>query len=87
MLAAMPATVFAEWVAYAQLEPFGPLREDLRAGLIVASNFNAAPFRGKNATWLEPKDFFASLRPPRPKPHQLVELAKIANAAMGGKFE
>lgn len=27
---------FAEWMAYANVEPFGPLREDQRAGVVAA---------------------------------------------------
>jgi hypothetical protein len=31
---------FAGWMAYAELEPFGPLREDERAGVIAALTAN-----------------------------------------------
>lgn len=31
---------FAEWMAYANLEPFGPEREDQRAGVVAATLAN-----------------------------------------------
>ena len=32
----MSSSEFAEWMAYDRLEPFGPQRDDLRAGMIAA---------------------------------------------------
>lgn len=34
--AAVPARVWQRWAAYADLEPFGPLRDDERAAKVVA---------------------------------------------------
>jgi hypothetical protein len=32
----MSSREFAEWAAYAQIEPFGPVRGDLRAGVVAS---------------------------------------------------
>ena len=50
------------WMAYAQLEPFGPVQDDFRAGHLTALTFNAN--RKKNAKALGPEDFFPSLKAP-----------------------
>lgn len=36
LLEEMPDEVFAEWAAYAGIEPFGPWAEDLRSGKAMA---------------------------------------------------
>ena len=53
-----PARVLLRWQAFADLEPFGPLREDQRAAKVVA--WTAA---GKGVT-LRDEDVFPSLAPP-----------------------
>lgn len=40
MLASIPAQVFLEWMAYAKIEPWGEVRADLRAGMVVATLHN-----------------------------------------------
>lgn len=49
------------WLAFASLEPFGPLREDLRAGEQVSAVFAGHGVR------LAPEDVFPTLRLPRAK--------------------
>lgn len=63
MLAAMPATQLAEWLAYMHLEPSGPLHADLQFGLLASLLFNSN--RKKGASAKGPMDFFPHLRPPR----------------------
>ena len=52
---------FAEWLAFMELEPFGPARDDLRAGTLAAliANVNRDPHRHGP---FEPADFFAELK-------------------------
>lgn len=66
LTASMSSAEFGDWQEYAALEPFGPLREDRRAGIIVATlaNVNRDPKRRAEA-W-EPEDFFPELAQPRP---------------------
>lgn len=49
----------AEWAAFFAIEPFGPRREELRAGRIAATIANAIPRRGGEPFHAE--DFFAEL--------------------------
>lgn len=52
---------FAEWMAYAQLEPFGQGREDTRAGVIASLIANANRDTDKRSTPFGPEDFFPNL--------------------------
>ena len=47
------------WLGYAAIEPFGPLRDDLRAGTVASA---AVAAWGGRAT---PSDFFESLKQAR----------------------
>ena len=59
---ALPADVLAGWMGFAELEPFGELRNDLRAATVAATVANAfSTGKGKPAG---PDDFFESLKPP-----------------------
>ncbi|MBU3694793.1 MAG: hypothetical protein FGM40_08205 [Rhodocyclaceae bacterium] len=40
LLETIDSAELAEWLAYDQIEPFGPQREDLRAGLICSTVAN-----------------------------------------------
>jgi len=61
------ADEFAEWLAYGQLEPWGPEREDLRAAIVaatVASTLTGRRFR--------PADFMPRFGAPRrADPHEM----------------
>ncbi len=50
-----------EWAAMYVVEPFGPIREDLRAGRIAATVANAVP-RQHGSKLFEAEDFFPELR-------------------------
>jgi hypothetical protein len=63
MLAEMTAAQLAEWEAFAALEPFGPLREDLRAAKVAAAVYNTAFGRTKETPTVDPADVFESLAP------------------------
>ena len=63
MLARMDSAEFAEWMAYARLEPFGPLQDDMRAGVTASTFANAN--RGKKSRVFKPDDFMASLKAER----------------------
>lgn len=60
----MSSGEFAAWMDYAAEEPFGPLREDERAGVIAATLAN--PYREKGRKPFTPGDFFPELRGPEP---------------------
>ncbi len=54
-----------EWAAMYVVEPFGPIREDLRAGRIAATIANAVP-RQHGSKLFEAEDFFPELRVEEP---------------------
>lgn len=83
MLSELTASQFAEWEAFASIEPFGPLREEYRFGAIAATIANAAPFRGKNAKVFRPSDFSDPLAADRPAP-TAADVAAKANAFFTG---
>jgi len=37
----MPARLLAEWMAYAQIEPFGPPADFIQAGIVASQIYNA----------------------------------------------
>lgn len=76
-----------EWMAFAELEPFGPGREDLRAGVLAAVTANSAFGRGKGAKSYKPSDFFETLKPPtkRMSADELAAEAKRMTRSMGGR--
>jgi len=55
---------FAEWKAFYMLEPFGPSREDERAGMMSACVVNAHKARGR---LMMPEDFFPELKDGEPE--------------------
>jgi hypothetical protein len=80
----MTSALWARWLAYVQLEPFGPLREDFRAGAAMAllANLHRAP---KTEAY-QPDDFFSSLADPTPEepnPDRLLAVAQKATVMAG----
>lgn len=87
MLRRITAAQFREWLAYFELEPFGPAREDLRAGAIAAAVYNSSLGRKKGSRAIKPSDVFENLRVAQPKQtaDQMAQRAKAISRAMGGK--
>jgi hypothetical protein len=90
MLAEMTSREFGEWMAFYSLEPFGPMREDLRAGTIAATMVNLRQKRNSNA--IVPADFFPELATREETPEAKQETGGISAAAaiaatlaMGGR--
>lgn len=54
----MSSAEFTEWLAYATVEPFGPRREDVRAGMIAAMVTNVARDTKRHPQAFTPDDFF-----------------------------
>jgi len=82
MLAEMTSAQFAEWMAYAQLEPWGEERADLRAGIIASTMANS--MRSKKGKPFKPQDFMARFEPESEEAAVARMLAKT-RAALGGK--
>lgn len=59
----MTQAELVEWIAYYQIEPFGPRRDDYRAGTVAATVYNVnRTKRGKPADW---ESFMGKQRRPR----------------------
>ena len=89
LLARVSSRELTEWMAFASLEPFGPLQDDSRAGVIAATvaNVHRDPKKGRP---LRPEQFFPSLkgggkRERRQSPQQQLAIIEMWNAALGGK--
>lgn len=63
LLDSLDSAELTEWMAYFNIEPFGPVQEDYRAGVLSAIAFNSVP-RERGQTPAKPEDFFPSLKPP-----------------------
>ena len=59
----MSAEMFGEWLAFAELEPFGETRADLRAGVLASLQANLYRNERKRAEPYDPGDFFPTLKP------------------------
>lgn len=83
----MPSALLFEWMGFSELEPFGPLRDDLRAGVIGSFIANCAFGRAKGAKLVRPEDIFKSLPHAPTKPQTGEQMATTARAftkALGG---
>lgn len=61
MLRRMTWTQFMAWRDYAELEPFGPHHEDLRAGIVAATIANVHRDPKRRARPYSPADFMPGL--------------------------
>lgn len=84
LLDGITSSELTEWAAYAEMEPFGALVDDLRAGLAPAAAINAN--RAPDARVMGPLDFypwrspelFAKATPPKPPtPEELAREIKL----------
>lgn len=53
----MPAAELAEWMAFAELEPFGETRADLRSGIVAATVANSVRDPEQRRQPFGPADF------------------------------
>jgi hypothetical protein len=76
----LSSRVFAEWMAYASIEPFGEERADLRSGIIACTIAEPNRDKKKHPEPFSPREFmprFSSDEPPAtsaPTPDQLSEM-------------
>jgi len=90
LLARADSRELGEWMAFAQLEPFGEEREDLRTGIVASVFANAHRDPKKQKRPFTPKDFTvdfegAWVRARQPKWLQLLNLVETLNAGFGGR--
>ena len=61
----MSGREFVHWMAYYNMEPFGEMRADLRAGIIASTIANVN--RGKRHAAFKPDQFMPEFDKPEPK--------------------
>lgn len=71
MLAQMPASMAAEWQAYLQEEPSGPLADDLRVGHLAAVMASIHTGKSWSADQLAP---FVRLEPRQQSPEEMLRI-------------
>lgn len=86
--ARMSSGEFTEWIAYYQLEPFGPWRDDVRIGTLGAGLAGImGDFRGQakpKPEWFMPQ-FSQEITPTEPEsPESMYRKLELLTAAMGG---
>lgn len=80
----MTAREFAEWLAYYQIHPFGPERDDQRIGTLVSALVNVHRKKGSKAlTWRNVFPPYTDRKPTRTWQDLLGKTAAIV-AAFGG---
>lgn len=90
MLKRMPSRLFAEWMAFYRIEPFGELRGDYRAGLIASTLAEIHRDKKKRSRPFSILDFvpkfgMGSSKPPTSK-KQTVEQQRSAIMAIAKAF-
>lgn len=87
MLARIDSRELTEWFAYAQVEPFGEARADLRAGIVASTVANTARDTKKRQEPFKPSEFMPSFEKESPEPDssRMLHMVEMLNAAMGGK--
>lgn len=85
MMSAMPISLFREWRAFYNMEPFGEERADWRAASINSMLFNIN--RNKGATTRPAKDFLLEFRTAKERsaPKQDWRWMKALGASIAGK--
>lgn len=81
----MTSAEFAEWIAYANIQPFGQIREDQRAGTIASAIVNVHKKSG--STPLTYRDFFPSYEVRQREeltPGDLLSKVEAINKMLGG---
>lgn len=61
----MSALELTEWIAYNRIEPIGPQRADLAAGIVASTVANAHRSKGPS---FKPQDFMAYVEKPKKTP-------------------
>lgn len=81
LLAELTSRQVAEWLAYAQVEPWGEDRADLRAGIVAATVANA--FRRQDSRAFTPQDFMPDFAEDEDPDAASARLMAALKAALG----
>lgn len=80
----------SEWMAYAEVEPFGEERADLRSGIIASTVANTARDPKKRKQPYTADEFMPQFHTEQPEPkratlEQQIAFLELFNVAFGGK--
>lgn len=85
----MDSRELAEWQAYAQLDPFGNARGDLRAGIVASTFANAHRDQKKRKKPFTAQEFMPEFAQAKRQPQQTwqeqLAIVEMLNKALGGK--
>lgn len=89
ILARMSSHEISEWIAFANVEPFGEDRADLRAGIIASTIANANRDPDKRKKPFTPAEFMPDFEVKPEEKQQTWQdqkmIVEMLNAAFGGK--
>jgi len=87
LLARVSSRELSEWMAYAEIEPFGEVRADLRAGIIASTVANTARDPKKRRRPFQPREFMPRFERPRRQQtwQEQLHIVEMMNVAFGGR--
>lgn len=78
----MSSRELSEWMAYAQVEPFGGEVDFLPAGIVAATIANVNREKGRKP--YQPKDFIPTMEQHEQTVDEQIQIAAMFTAALGG---
>lgn len=86
----MDSREFAEWMAFAQLEPLGDRRGDWQAALVAATVANTSRDPKKRKEPFSPEEFLLDWAPEKREPErqtwqEQLRVVQMLNVAFGGR--
>lgn len=88
MLAAIPNTLFVEWLAYNNLDPIGEERHDFQAALVASVMAEIHRDTKRRAKPFQPGDFmpeWGQREEPGPAWQGMLKMVEMMNTMMGGQ--
>jgi hypothetical protein len=90
MLASMSSRLLSEWMVFAQLEPFGEERADLRAGIVASTIANANRDPKQQSKAFTAREFMPQFdqvetEDEPPDWERMLHMVELWNTALGGQ--
>ena len=83
LLSRISSHELSEWMAYAQIEPFGGITDYLGSAIVATTIANVN--RGKGRRAYELKDFIPKFRKEAPSIEGMLQFAEVMTMGLGGK--
>lgn len=85
MLAEISSEQLVEWAAFLEIEPHGPARGDLQAGIVASQVYNLARQKGQSPA--TPADFLLKFNRQKPLPKTAADREQRIRDALTGFVE